>query len=79
MAKQHRTVRRRVEVLASITCDACGRIMNQEDQVPDEPLTVSYTFGYGSPIDGTHVEADLCPECVEALMRRIPGARWNHG
>ena len=77
MAANHRTVRRRVSIVSTITCDACGTTMDQENDCPDEAITVKHSFGYSSHLDCTYVEADLCALCFERIMRSIPGARWT--
>ena len=61
-------------VFAGMVCDVCEK----EDASGCNDFVLKHIFGYGSPIDGDSVEAAICDECLERLIREhVPGAKFN--
>jgi len=54
-------------------CDKCGKV----DKDGLNEFVIRYTFGYGSPLDGKHVEAAICDHCLQGLLTQVPGAQWS--
>ena len=60
-------------VFAGMVCDVC----NKSDASGCSDFVLKHTFGYGSLIDGEMVEAAICDDCLEKIIRLyIPGAIW---
>ncbi len=60
--------------LVGIICDICEK----EDRNFCNDFVLRHTFGYGSRIDGNSVEAAICDDCLEKLIRKnIPKASWT--
>lgn len=56
-------------VLASLTCDRCGKTVEVDDPQVVEFLQLDEVGGYESPFgDGSRVETDLCPSCVKEVL-----------
>ncbi len=59
-------------VFAGMLCDVC----KNSDTCSD--FVLRHTFGYGSLLDGDQVEAAICDDCLEKIIRLyIPGAIWT--
>jgi len=56
-----------------MTCDVCG--MTDPNGCND--FVLRHTFGFGSPRDGDMVEAAICDNCLEGILRGVPGAQWD--
>lgn len=50
-------------------CDNCGKLFAVPPEQP--PMSLTYTFGYGSAYDGEQLEADFCPDCAEKIAKAI--------
>ncbi len=60
-------------VFAGMLCDVCGK----SDASGCNDFVLKHIFGYGSLIDGNRVEAAICDNCLENIIRtNIPGAMW---
>jgi hypothetical protein len=41
-----------------LKCDVCG-----QNKKEDEVLSITHVFGYGTTLDGTKINLDVCEEC----------------
>lgn len=56
-------------VLASLTCDRCGKTVEVDDPQAVDFLQLDEVGGYESPFgDGSRIEVDLCPSCVKEVL-----------
>ena len=61
-------------VFTGMICDVCKK----EDYTGCSDFVLKHTFGFGSLIDGNKVEAAICDDCLEKIIRLyVPGAIWT--
>jgi hypothetical protein len=64
------------EIMATEVCGAvCDKCRTEISG--GEVYQVRHNFGYFSRIDRTHVDAVICENCLEDIMRTISGAVWT--
>jgi len=55
-----------------VYCNKCSReIPENELGYPEDHLSVTKKWGYGSPIDGDKHSFDLCFECYKAMTEEF--------
>jgi len=60
------------EVLDEVRCNGCGHQIEKNDfGYFEDHLSVSKTWGYGSPIDGDYHTFDLCFKCYSEMTDRF--------
>lgn len=67
----YKEVVKKEKVRDYLVCDSC------QSELEDwhDPLIVSHRFGFGTPMDMSHVEFVLCDTCLMNIIKeRIPGA-----
>lgn len=68
-----------------IICNRCGREYNLQDEniepwIIDTIIHISYQFGYGSAVDGSSLDFDICEKCLDEITKdfKIPAERSNY-
>lgn len=58
------------EVVESVTCDKCGKVITPDDTVEWQELySIQFTGGYGSVFgDESTIRADFCQQCLKELI-----------
>jgi hypothetical protein len=73
--REYKEVRVKTQHIASITCDACKKEVdvNEDPMEAQEFVHIDHECGYSSGDDGTHWQVDFCYECA----KRILGPFWR--
>lgn len=57
------------EKVITLLCNRCGKKHDNHDHIDFSDIeSFSHTFGYGTTLDGTKYEFDLCEDCFKEII-----------
>lgn len=78
MAVKTKIVKRKQEIVESVTCDGCGKEVKIDDAdhndifEAQEFIRINHSCGYTSIFgDCNTLECDLCQDCVQKLLGHV--------
>jgi hypothetical protein len=66
------------DVVDDIKCDICGKSCTISDMTGPDYAVLKAEWGYGSPLDGSKFDIDICCLCFQYVIKFLKNERrWD--